>query len=196
EELPPEFVGKEATSDRWLQVEAHHWEDRCDRLCVLEQVGNRLLSQRGQAQERCVVSQTRSELRFGDCLCALSANTRDLYYVVQAAFFLGQLQNGLKQSVLPDGELRGVDSDGNASGSGRQVVAGQRALAALIELSLGIQRKRVRRNHQARTKLVSHLHQNFPSRVWKCVGLFSIVPPRRIQSAIQAIISDGVTPGL
>ena len=97
--------------------------------------------------------------------------------------------------MIPDGELRGVDSDSHTSRSGSQVVAGQRPLAALIELALSIQRKRVGWNHQARTKLVSQLHQNFPSRVWKCVGLFSIVPPWRIQSAIQSIISDGVTPG-
>src|ERR1019366_5688217 len=42
---------------------------------------------------------------------------------------------------------------------------------------------------------LAKLHQNFPSRAWKCVGLFNVTPPSRIQCAIHSIISAGLTVG-
>src|SRR6266576_5989142 len=54
----------------------------------------------------------------------------------------------------------------------------------------------MRRNHQPRTKFRAQVHENFPSQVWKCVGLLSIAPPIRIQFAIHSIISAGRTVGL
>jgi hypothetical protein len=53
----------------------------------------------------------------------------------------------------------------NPSGASRDVVAGQGALVSLIELALLIQSKGMGRHHEAGEKLVTKLHQNFPSRV-------------------------------
>jgi hypothetical protein len=54
-----------------------------------------------------------------------------------------QRQHGTEQPVLrrADGELRRVDADGQPPGPGRQVVAAQGALAALVEPALGRQRQ-------------------------------------------------------
>jgi hypothetical protein len=40
-----------------------------------------------------------------------------------------------------------------------------RPLAALVQLTLGVQSQRMGRNYQARKQFLAQLHQNFPSRV-------------------------------
>ena len=51
---------------------------------------------------------------------------------------------------LADGELRGVDADRQPARARREVVAGQRALAALVQFAAAREGQRVGRNDQAR----------------------------------------------
>jgi hypothetical protein len=75
------------------------------------------------------------------------------------------------------------------------IISGQSALSALVQLAMAIEGKWMGGNHKTGEKFFAELHQNFPSRVWKCVGWFNITPPWRSQSAIHSIISVGLTVG-
>ena len=120
-----------------------------------------------KAQEYGVVSQTSGQFSFGDSLGALSADARDLHDVVSAAFLSGEGEDRLQQSDfrVANGKLGGVDSDGDSTRAGGEVIAGQCPLPALVQLAVGVERKRMGGNHQAGTKFLSKVHQNFPSRV-------------------------------
>ena len=58
-------------------------------------------------------------------------------------------QHRLVQTGITDGELGGVDANGEAAGAGVEVVAGQHPLAAGVEAALGVERQRMRRNDDA-----------------------------------------------
>jgi hypothetical protein len=60
-----------------------------------------------------------------------------------------------------------MDRDRHSSCACGEVVAGEGALAAFVEATLMVQCQGMSWNHQARSKFFTHLHQNFPSRVWK-----------------------------
>ena len=45
EELPPELIRQETSSDRRLQVEAHDWNHGCDGASVFEEFGNACVAQ-------------------------------------------------------------------------------------------------------------------------------------------------------
>ena len=47
---------------------------------------------------------------------------------------------------LTNGELRGVDADGEAAGTCGDIVASEGALATLVESAIGVKRERMRWN--------------------------------------------------
>ena len=80
-----------------------------------------------------------------------------------------ELPNGLaawapQLAVLADLELGGVDPDRDATGSGVEVIAGQRGLALLIEIALRIQRQRMRRDDDAAMQSLV----NIGVKIWRC----------------------------
>ena len=60
-----------------------------------------------------------------------------------------ELEHRLVEPDLADRELRGVHADREAAGAGVEIVAGERALAARVELAVGVERERMRRDHGA-----------------------------------------------
>ena len=60
----------------------------------------------------------------------------------------GHFQHGGIHPVFPDGKLGGVNTYCQTAGAGIEVVAAERPLSAWIELALGIEGQRMRRNHR------------------------------------------------
>ena len=69
----------------------------------------------------------------------------------------GEFQHRCKQPGLTDGELGGMDADGQPARAGIEVVAGEGALTARVELAIGIERERMRRDHRAPAQRGEHL---------------------------------------
>ena len=69
----------------------------------------------------------------------------------------GEFQHRCKQPGLADGELGGMDADGQPARAGIEVVAGEGALTARVELAIGIERERMRRDHRAPAQRGEHL---------------------------------------
>jgi hypothetical protein len=112
-----------------------------------------------------------------------------------------QPQDRLEQADggFADGELRRVDADGQPADPRVGVVADQRPLPPLVQLAVGRERQRHRRDRQpaaeggvnvcrrrhepaSRTRV-----QNAPSRASKWVGLPRSVPPAMTQRATHEI---------
>ena len=134
---------------------------------------------RGQAQEAGVVTQAACGLCFGQRLCGAAGQARSHEQRPAAAQgqpvaggVHGQFQHRCVQAAFADGELRGMHAHGQAAGPGVQVVAGQGALAARIELAFFIQRQQVGWHHRAAAQHGQHVGrdlcavhlQYFPSR--------------------------------
>src|SRR5581483_8964564 len=130
-------------------------------------------------------------------LALFAADARNLHHVSSACLLNCQLQHRAQKSVLriTNRKLRGVDADGEASCSGGQVVAGESALAALIEFAFRGQGQRMRGNYKPRKQSFAYVHQNCPSRVAKWVGFSSVGPPFITQSATQSTTCIAVTLG-
>src|SRR5581483_2207165 len=109
----------------------------------------------------------------------------------------GQGEDRLEEPGFPDRELGRVDPDGEPARAGGEVVARERALAPLVQLPLRGQRERVGRDDDPLPEqgALGGVHQNFPSRVSKWLGLFSVRPPVRTQWATQEIIGSTGTAG-
>ena len=112
---------------------------------------------RGEAEQCGVVAEIAQQGGFADGLVGLADRAADADEFVLAIgrgigavhFLPGELQDGLEQAGLADFKLRGVDADGQSARAGGDVVAQERPLAALVELSGGIERERVGGNGDA-----------------------------------------------
>ena len=93
-----------------------------------------------------------------------------------------------------DLELRRVHRDGDPARARRQVVAGQGALAALVERALRREGEGMRRDDEALGEEF-RAHQNFPSRTAHLVGLPDVGSPSRSQSACHSISVPAGTVG-
>ena len=150
---------------------------------MFEEFGNGLIFQGRETQQHRVVSQLASQLRLRYGLAALSANAGDLDDVMAAAGFQGEAQDRFEQSEfrIANFELGGVHTHGNASRTSGQIISGQSTLPALVQLAIAVEGEWMGGNHKAGAEFFAQRHQqphqNFPSRVWKCVGLLSITPP-------------------
>ena len=78
---------------------------------------------------------------------------------IRAALRVGKLQHRPVEPGLADRELRGVDADREPARAGIEIVAGQRPLPPRIELALGIERQRMRRNDDALAQQRQHLRR-------------------------------------
>ena len=83
--------------------------------------------------------------------------------------FLREAQDWFEQSEfrIANCKLRGVHTHGNAPCTGSQIISGQSALSALVQLAIAVEGKGMGGNHKAGEKFFADPHQNFPSRVWK-----------------------------
>ena len=106
----------------------------------------------------------------------------------------GQFQHWFQQTVLGlvEFELGGMYTDGDTAGAGGAVVAGEGALAPLIELEVGGEGERVGGDDLPVAQMLSQCrrrgrlrHQKLPSRVSKWVGLSSVAPSFCTQAAIH-----------
>src|SRR6185295_7774055 len=89
-----------------------------------------------------------------------------------------ELEDRLEQldARIANGELRGVDADGNASRASIAVVTRQRDLAAFVESARVGQGERMRRNHEAFDQRTPKLRQPIdvrsghrpPRSAWAC----------------------------
>jgi hypothetical protein len=77
-------------------------------------------------------------LCFGDGLRAFPAHARDLDDIARATLFFRKLKHRLEQSVIANGELGCMDCDRNSACSGREIVAGEGTLAALVQAALAV----------------------------------------------------------
>ena len=70
-----------------------------------------------------------------------------------------QRQHRLEQPNrrVADGKLRRVDADGKAAGAGGDVVAGERALMALVEPAVVVKCQRMRRNDKTHRQRLAYL---------------------------------------
>ena len=121
----------------------------------------------------------------------------------------GELQHRLVEPGLADRELRGVDAHGEPAGAGVDVVAAERALPLRIQPAPGIERERVRRDHDATRERRPHRRRhvapgeaheaagaaNTPSLTSYWVGLARLGMSRATQSATQSIIAPKGTRG-
>ena len=99
-----------------------------------------------------MVAKAQRRLRLGERLLGATAEAGDLdegarvlrEFLVDRA--RGQLEYGIEEAVVlfADLELRGVHADGEAADAGGHVVAGDRALVALGEFAVRIQRQGLR----------------------------------------------------
>jgi hypothetical protein len=117
-------------------------------------------SQCGERQEPGVVAEPARDLRLVHRLRLAAGEPRDHHHgsarpLGRAAE--GKLQHPLEQPGLANGELGGVDADREPAGTGVEIVTGKRALAAGIELAVGVERERMRRNHHALAQRGEHL---------------------------------------
>ena len=115
--------------------------------------------ERRQAQQAGVIPGVADERRFAHGLFRAAADTGDLDDLATVVAdilidgFAADAQHLFEQakSRVADFELRRVHADGDAAGAGVEVVSGQGALVALVELSVDVQRQRMRRDHRARS---------------------------------------------
>ena len=168
----------------------------------------RCLCQRAQAQQPHIVAVLQGRLGFAHRLPRVAQDAR---YLDEGAGVLPhmlvhrlrrQRQHRLQQTVfgLMQLELGRMHTHGHTARARRAVVAGQRALAPLIQLEVGGKSKRVGRDDLPVGQMLSQFrqslgHQKLPSRVSKWVGLSSDAPSFCTQSAIHCSIWCSETRG-
>jgi hypothetical protein len=132
---------------------------------VVEEFGDRCVTKGSEAEKAGVVAERLCEFCFGERLLAFAADAGNFHDGMIASLLCGEPENWLQQAYLgiADGELRCVNGDGNASGTGGKIVAGERALATLIEFALGIERERVGGDDKTSAELFANVGQNLPS---------------------------------
>jgi hypothetical protein len=90
-------------------------------------------------------------LSFLRCLAGIASQTGDHHNRPLRALRLlcGEPQHGLVQACFADRELRGVHADRESAAARSEVIARERALAALVEAAPRVERERMRRDHGA-----------------------------------------------
>src|SRR5450432_1318857 len=195
-EVAPEFVAKHAAADGGLQIETKQWKQLADGATVLEQLSLWRVVQRAEADERRVVSEVVREPRLGERLRRIAAHARDARE--WARLGAQRCGGGLRREGehrreepvlrIADLELRSVHAYRDAAGARRHVVAGERALMALVERARGGESERMRGDHVPAREMASDVGhvQNAPERSSKWVGLPSRGFPERTQPATHS----------
>lgn len=133
-EAPPEGIGQKASADGGLEVEADDGDDLGDGSGVGDQFVDGGIAQGGEAEEDGVVAEGGGEFGFTDGLGSGSAGSGDLEDA--ARFGGGEFEDRAEEAAIADGELGGVDGDGDASRAGGGVVTGEGALAAFVHFAV------------------------------------------------------------
>ena len=159
-EPPPERHRQHEPADRGLQVEADQWDFARDAFGVRDQLVLAGARHGGEREQPGVIAEAARRLCLAHRLRGAPGEPGD--HDRRRGRPLGgaahrQLQHRPVEPGVADRELGGVDADREPAGAGVEVVAGQRALAAGVELALGIERERMRRDHDAPAQRRQHL---------------------------------------
>ncbi len=156
-ELAPEIVRENAAADGGLEIKADDGKNLCDSAAVGEERCIGGVGKCGEAKESGVVAKIGEECGFANGLGRVATDSADTdersgtTAVGAVDFFGGECQNGFEEADLgiANGELRGVNTDGEASGAGGDVVARECALAAFVEATIRVERERMRGDDRA-----------------------------------------------
>src|SRR6476620_8150044 len=143
-EVTPEFIGEFDAADGGLQVEAKNVDDAGNRPAVIEERADRCAAKCGEVDQAEGIAEVASLFGFAHGLPGVAADAGDADERVGAIgvgavhFFGGDFEHRSEQTDrrIVDGELRGVDADGEAACAGSDVVTRESALAAFSELAL------------------------------------------------------------
>lgn len=139
-ELAPEFVGENAAADGRLQVETNNRQNLRDGAGMSEKFCVARIFESGEAQKACVVTKISEDAGFANSLRRVSADSAHAQEGNRTAaisaihFFSGDFQDGLEEADarVADGELRGVNADGQSADACGNVVASEGTLAAFV----------------------------------------------------------------
>ena len=156
-ECAPELVRENATADGRLKIEADDGNNLCDGAAMREENGVSCMRKCRKTEEAGVVTKIGEEGGFANALGRVATDSADANEWSGAAavgtihFFGGERQNGVEEADLriANGELRGVNADGEPTGTGGDVVASECALAALVEATICVERERMRGDDRA-----------------------------------------------
>ena len=189
EQAAPEVLIEDAPAHGRLEIEADERYHGGNTAAMLQHDVIVDVAERGQADKRGIVAERERELRLIECLRCWTADAgnHDRPLAVTAPLrhrSRGQAEDRLQQldGRGPNLELRGVHADGEPSGARVAVIARQRDLTAIVELTRLGEGERMCRNHDATEKGTPHRQrdgrsQNLPSVTSKCVGLLRDAPP-------------------
>jgi len=156
-EFAPEIVREDATADSRLKIKTDDGKNLCDGAAVGEECGFGSVRKRGEAEETGVVAKLGKESGFTKGLSRVATDSADSNEWSRAVavgtihFFSGEREDGLEEADLriANGELRGMNADGEATGSGGDVVASECALAPFVEAAICVEGERMRGNDGA-----------------------------------------------
>lgn len=195
-ETAPEVVAEDAAADGRLEVEAEDGEDGGEVADMVEDGVLGVVAEGGEAEQGGIVAKAGGEFGFADGLGGEAADAGDGGAAEGAPLLKRELENGLEQAMVANGELGGMDADGDGAGAGLAVIAGEGALGVLVESACGGESQWVSRDDEAGEEVFAEGHQNFPSRASKWVGLPRERPPAAIQFAVQVSMRDQEMVGL
>ena len=106
-----------------------------------------------------MIAEVARDLRLADGLPGAAGKARDhdrsLSRPLHGALHR-KLEHGPVEPDVANGELGGVDADREPADAGVEIVAGESALAAGVELAVGIERERMRGDHHALAQRREH----------------------------------------
>src|SRR5258708_38695745 len=100
------------------------------------------IGQGREAEQPGIVAEANGACGLRERLPLCAADAGDPNHFPAASLLRRECEDGLVEAMLAYGELGGVDADCNPSRAGVEIVPGERALAALIELACRRQRQR------------------------------------------------------
>jgi hypothetical protein len=142
DEAFPEVSVERATADGRLQIKAHEGDGLSDGTAVLDERIVGRIRESGEAEQPSVVADSLKDSGFLTRLPGIPTDATDFSQDFSRAFFKGphlfegEFEDGLKEADfgVADGELSGVYANGHAAAASVAIVAGEGALASLIEL--------------------------------------------------------------
>ena len=150
-EFAPEVIRENTAADGGLEIEADDGKNLGDGATMREENGVCGVRKRGEAEETGVVAKVSEERGFANGLWRVATDSADADQRNRAVavgavhFFSGECQDGFEEADLriANGELRGVNADGEAAGAGGDVVARECALAAFVEATVCVEGERM-----------------------------------------------------
>ena len=192
-EARPERRRQIEAADRRLQVEADQRQLDGDGGAMVDDLLLARALPGGEAQQGGVVAEAAREARLGARLLRPAAGAGDEERPRRfakaaearpvARGLRGDRQHLLEQAGLADRELGRVDADGEAAGTGVEVVARQGALAAPVEPARRIERERMGRD---REPVEQALAQDGDGERCRIVAMVSRTPGRRARRRARA----------